>query len=694
MTKFVQFRTCFLASIYAAFIFFCLASASHAAGTWTSVRSKNFLLIGDADEREIRKTAARLEWFRMMFRQLFPAIKLSDGTQTNVLVFRNAESFRPFKPKRADGSADDVVAGFFVPGEGVNYIALSLASVKPESRGTAFHEYVHYLLSINFRRTGLPPWLNEGLAEYYQTARVENGRTAYLGGARSEHLALLRKNTLIPLKALVETDDEALRSSSDQQRALFYAEAWAAVNFLMQSGPQPAPADRLNRIFSLLQSREAAEKLFQTDFAATEKALRSYIDQPAMPVSAVSLTSESEPDAAVVSMPLSEAEANACLGDLLYNTGDLPAAETLLRKSLALDAGSSLANWSLGMVLMRQNKFAEAKKYLEKAAASDRAGYLAHFNYALALSRLEMDESGYISEFSPDTEKRMRASLRRAIALNPDFAESYRLLAFVDLVNGGDLEEASTLLRKGLEIRPGDADFEMLLARVLLRQEKYAEAKQIAERIRKNATDPRWRSEADEVLRTVDEFFAVRSLGTEERTAEFRNMPRLLFLKRSAVSEADIARFEEDRLINNLNYILERPRGGEKRLVGYIDRVSCTDDGIDYRIRTANQRLNLTSADFESLRVSVLTEGQSSFSLDCGASFEKQLAVLTFRPADARAKTAGQLAAVAFVPDYFRLKTPEELAKARVVVIEDDPFRASRLRKAAQSSGMEKAPRK
>ena len=76
---------------------------------WTSVRSKNFNLIGDAGEAEIRTAATRLEEFRSAVGQLLPTLKLeSPGVPTNVVIFRNAESYRPFKPKRADGSVDDL----------------------------------------------------------------------------------------------------------------------------------------------------------------------------------------------------------------------------------------------------------------------------------------------------------------------------------------------------------------------------------------------------------------------------------------------------------------------------------------------------------------------------------------------------------------------------------------------------------
>ena len=39
---------------------------------WTSVQSKNFLLVGNAAERDILKVAARLEQFRATFMRLLP----------------------------------------------------------------------------------------------------------------------------------------------------------------------------------------------------------------------------------------------------------------------------------------------------------------------------------------------------------------------------------------------------------------------------------------------------------------------------------------------------------------------------------------------------------------------------------------------------------------------------------------------
>src|SRR5215213_5755397 len=57
----------------AAALFLLLAAQAAAAAkdTWTSVRSQNFYLVGNASEKEIRQVATRLEQFRHVFTQLF-----------------------------------------------------------------------------------------------------------------------------------------------------------------------------------------------------------------------------------------------------------------------------------------------------------------------------------------------------------------------------------------------------------------------------------------------------------------------------------------------------------------------------------------------------------------------------------------------------------------------------------------------
>src|SRR5215210_4233887 len=88
-----------------------------AKDTWTSVRSQNFFLIGNAGEKEIRQVATRLEQFRDVFTRLFSKVKFDSPVPTTVVVFKNDSSYRPFKIGYA--------IGYFQSGADINYITLT-----------------------------------------------------------------------------------------------------------------------------------------------------------------------------------------------------------------------------------------------------------------------------------------------------------------------------------------------------------------------------------------------------------------------------------------------------------------------------------------------------------------------------------------------------------------------------------------
>lgn len=79
-------------------ILLCLATFStvQAKDNWTSVRSKNFTLIGNASEKDIRKVATRLEQFRDVFARLFPGARFETPIPTTVIVFKSMSSYKPY----------------------------------------------------------------------------------------------------------------------------------------------------------------------------------------------------------------------------------------------------------------------------------------------------------------------------------------------------------------------------------------------------------------------------------------------------------------------------------------------------------------------------------------------------------------------------------------------------------------------
>ena len=653
-------------------LLWCVGASASANATenWTSVRSKNFFLIGNAPEPAMRDVAVRLEQFREAFGQLFPNLQLDGGVPTRIVVFKDELSYRPFRPKRIDGSPDDAVEGYFLAGDDVDYIAVSIDAAKGDPYRTIYHEYTHCLLHSNIGKTDLPRWIDEGIAQYFETLQVTDGKQVLLGGHLENRLRLLRRSTLIPPKTFFATDTASLQKQYDASREMFYAQAWAVVHYLMQcEKAKPSLDNFLTLAKSKATTEDELRRVFQTDYSSLQAALNLYFAQAALPVTTATLSKKISPDASITTTAITNAD--AYLGDLLFH-GDRPdEAEPFLRRAVAAGDVTGLASGALGSVRIRQGKFAEARGLLEKAVARDKTNFLNYFNLAYALSHEKADFDGKVSKYSPDETKTMREALQTSIRLAPSFAESYHLLAFLDFVNGENPDEAVAMLRKGIVLKPDADEFKILLAQVLLTQDKYDEAKSIAEDLAKKASDATVRTDAENVLKTVGEYVKARLVIDSGPVVRSPWTQSLIVLKRSWLTKSDLDEIELNRQINNLNIILERPRPDENRMVGTVESVSCSNGEIDYTVRSNGQAYVMTSRNFTSLRMAVLLEGENSFQIDCGVSFAKKLAVIAFRPPTSP-KAKPQITSISFVPDFFVLKAPEELASARSVVVEDD----------------------
>ncbi len=672
----------FYLTLFCVVLILTVSTPSFAKDTWINVRSKNFFLIGNASEKEIRQVATKLEQFRETFHLLFPRAKFNQTIQTNVVVFKSDSAYRPFKPKRADGKPDDFIAGYFQPGEDLNYITLSTEGEKEDTYGTIFHEYVHFLLDTNFGKSEVPPWFNEGLAEYYQTFQIKDDQKVYLGNLQDNHLLLLQQNKLMPLKTFFEIDNYSLHQNGNHSRSIFYAQAWALIHYLIQAN-NGANAGNMNKFLSLVMNKVEPEKafqqVFQTDYAMMEKTLKKYVEQRSFVGTLFTLPQKLVFEGEMTTVPLSEAEANAYLGDLLYHTHEFENAETYLQKAIALDANSSLANTSLGLVKMRQRKFDEAKKYLEKAIAGDQKNHFAYYNYAYILSREGMDEFGYVSKYPPEAMKKMRDSLQKAIAINPNFTESYHLLGFINLVNNENLDESLVFLKKALQLQPGNQEYAFIIAQIYMRQEKYAEAKELAEKLAKTADEPSLRTNAQNLLNSLARFEEQKaSYQKQIDDLEDKGIRQPVLIRKTAekpLTEAEIAKIKEENEINNLNRAITKSKPDEKQTVGYIEKVACVKGEVIYSIKTETETFTLSAKDFSSLNLMSMIEEAQNMDFGCDAQVKDYLSVLTYRPnTDAKAKSRGNLVAIAFVPKFFRLKTEEELKQAReVIIVEEEP---------------------
>ena len=625
-------------------------AASQAKDNWTKVRSRNFTLVGNASEKEIRQVATRLEQFRDVFTRLFRGAQFDTPVPATVIVFKSMDSYKPFNLGNN--------AGYFQKGEDVNYITLTTdASQNPFS--VIYHEFVHLL--VDNTSGNVPVWFNEGLAEYYSTFDIEEDRKVHLGDLIPYHLATLREGRLFPLRSLFAVDHYSPEYNEGSKRGMFYAESWALVHYLIL-GNNGQRLPQLGKFVELVGRNVAIEdafkQAFQTDVEVLQNELKRYIEGHTFRMQVATFERKLEFDNEMIATPLAEAEAQAYLGDLLLHTNRLDDAEARLQRALALDSKLTMAQASLGIVRTRQGRFDEARKALQEAVAGNSSNYLAHYYYAFAVSREGMDSMNFVRSYSPDAAATMRGELRKAIELNPGFPESYSLLAFVNVVTGEQLEESIALLKRALALSPGRQDLSLELAQIYFRQQKFDLARQTLEPLRLSR-DRQLHRQAEMVLDSIKRYEDQLSQFNAANAVNGTETPSMR--RREETATADKGE-NEPRSMSQSDYLQEALRpveAGEQRIQGLFMKLECDNKGVAYfNVQTTNRVYKLRATSLGRVQFTAYVSAPAEVS--CGSRKNPENVVLTYRPAndpkDARAKIDGDVIAVELVPKDFQLK--------------------------------------
>ncbi|HEX3186103.1 MAG TPA: tetratricopeptide repeat protein [Pyrinomonadaceae bacterium] len=469
--------------------------------SWRSVRTNNLLVIGNADAEKLRQVAAWLEFFHSAFARLVSRNVLDASVPTTVILFRDEASFTPFKPLYQGRPAN--VAGFFQPGEDVNYIAISLDPGERDPFSTAFHEYVHLHLKDNVPNT--PLWLNEGLAEFYGTMQFSGGE-ATLGAPLNHYIRLLREQEMLPLSTLFSIGTNSPHYNEQEKSGVFYGESWALVHYLMLGGGNTSNGrqEKFKRFLQQVSRGDSAAKAledaFGTSLATVEDELKAYVRRGEFSAMRIA-TADPEAYASYTAMQrssLTEGEANFYLGDLLFHINREADAERYFKQAVTLEPTLLQAHAALGQIYTYQKRYAEAKKHLQRATESPQS-YLVHYLYAFVLSREGLSATGRITDYSRETAALIREQLLQSIKLAASYAPSRYLLALVDLVTNERLDEALEMAQKARQLAPAKANYALLLAQIHLRRSEQAEARAILESLSRSS-DTAVRTEAQGLL--------------------------------------------------------------------------------------------------------------------------------------------------------------------------------------------------
>jgi len=618
-----------------------------ARDSWVSVRSKHLLVIGNGSEKEIRQVTARLEQFREVVSTLLAKAGSDSAIPTTVIVFKDDASYGPFKVSENN-------SGYFQPGQDVNYITLST-----ESRGdldpfsTIFHEYTHLLVNDTFGKT--PAWFNEGLAELYSTLSVSDDQRVVIGRPIRRHISTLQQNSLLPLRTLLEVDYKSPFYNESQKQSIFYAEAWALMHYLMMTD-NGVRAPHVLEFLQLLNAHTALEpafqKAFNTSIESFESALRGYVLQDHFRSNDLTFARKIQPSIEMTSASLSEAEVFAYEGDLLIHS-NRNEAETYLLKAVALDPNLIQAHASLGMARYRQGRMSEALPSLERAVEANSQNALVQYYYAAILSRPAENETTLTLGLAPETAAKARAALKNAIALRPDFHDSYNLLAYVNLVMGTDIDETIELLNGVLARSPERNDHRYMLGQLYMHKDDYKQARPLLERVAAGNLEANVRSHAQKLLGVMTEIEELEVKKEEARRARGfatsnGNQPQIGAAANQAINDPSA----------DLREVLHLPTTGEARVAGVLMSIDCEANGLVFVVKTQERTLRLRADSFQQVRrVSFTADVRGT--ITCGARKPENPVVVCYLPiSDKRANSDGVLSSVEFVPREFQLVPP------------------------------------
>ncbi len=599
-----------------------------AKDSWISVRTKNFTLIGNAGEKDIRKVGLKLEQFREVFTRLFPNMRFNTPVPATVVVFKSDDSYAPFKP-------GPNIAGYFQAGPDVNYITLTT-----EGRGqqdpfnVIFHEYTHLLVDNTF--ADVPLWFNEGLAEYYSTFTITDDQKVRLGTPIGNHVFLLRESKMLPLRTLFEVDHKSPYYNETKKQGIFYAQSWALMHYLIIG--KAGKIEQLGKFMELLNAKTPLEQAFQQAFGTPmevmEKELRDYVRKDRYNVLDGHFENKLELDTTTQAAALTEAEAQAYLGDLLAHSRRKDA-YTYLDKALKLDPNLGMAHASMGMLYFYEGKVKEAHASLERAVAANSQNYLAHYYYAFTLSYGD----GTVAEYQPEVAAKIRNHLQKAIELRPDYLESYKLLAFVSSVTGDGLDEAIAAMKRSLSVSPGRHDFTNMLGQLYMRKQDYKTARGFFEQVAKSNASEEERQHAEQMLNSITTF--------ETTMAQYETAR-----KRNNVSSGPAPQREPEQPTDPSSYlreVLRTPKDGETQLQATLLKIECGAKGIVFVVQSGTQVLRLVTKTFDDIEITTY-DPKIGGEITCGPRKPESAVVVCYVP------NTNILKSVEFVPADFKLK--------------------------------------
>lgn len=471
-------------SCFPSFVFaLSLLALPARAQNWVEVRSPHFTVVTDAGERKGREVALQYEQMRAVFGTLIqrPSVNLPVAVQ--IVAFRNNSGMRQFLPWYKGKPTEEVA--LYLEGEARHFVLLDLSA---EGRPTTTnYEFAFQLLYANYPPA--QPWFDEGFTEYFSTVRVNN-KEVRIGAPPFGLQEILKQNKLMPVTDLFRVDSGILHESGNH-RLMFSAQSWLLVHYLLTNKKLSQAGEYFDLVLNQNQPiPDAIRRAFGVEPEEFDRQLEAYrrsgvgkqiafeapagVDSGGYQVSSL--------DAAAVKTVMAEVHLNS--PD--YKEQAIKEFEEVLATSPAY----APAHRGLGYAYLRKQKFDQAGEHFRRAAelSPDDPRVL----YFSALFR-SMAGRG-----DPDSAWEMKDKLTKAIAINPDSADSHSLLAAAHMATQ-DVEAAIASIKTAIRLSPRNPSYQINLAQYYLAAQKWDEAEAIYRRLQQSS-EPQLAAMAGDLL--------------------------------------------------------------------------------------------------------------------------------------------------------------------------------------------------
>lgn len=457
-------------------VFLVPAFASAAPPAWITVQNPDFQVFSAANEHDTRAAISQLERVRGFYITMMGAPP-AKPLPIDIVIFGNEKDYIPY---RGNGFS----TAHYTRSADRDFIVIG--KLGEQSSQIATHEYTHLVLAHAGYR--LPPWLNEGLAEFFSTLRPA-GRNTEFGDLIPGRMYALNTEPWVPLQVILEADRDSPYYNESKQAGSLYNQSWVLVHMLATSGKYRAKFwDLVKAVNSGTPSVQALEQVYGMPFADMEQAVKSYAHGDSF--KKLSADFKIDATANAVAQPADPLDVREVQAELLLGMRTMQDEARVRLEALTREAPGRPRPWQdLGYHAWRQGQREAAAGYFAKA-----------FERGARSPQMLLDYGRLAQQVDPEG---ALAALQALLEQQPESVDA-RLLMGNLLMAQSRYADALEAVRTVREV-PTAAERDQLLylrAYALSRTGDPAGARRVAEQLRKASTNEAYQKRADDIIRT------------------------------------------------------------------------------------------------------------------------------------------------------------------------------------------------